>query len=321
MILITGVAGFLGSHLAARLLDLGLDVFGVDNINDYYSPVLKRHRLNILIEKGLKFELVDIASFDDLSSVFLGKKIDVVVNLAAQAGVRYSIENPICYTTSNLVGFSNVLEVSRLNAVSHLIYASSSSVYGERESAHFSELDDVSSPLSYYAATKRANELMAYSYNSIYGLSVTGLRFFSVYGEWGRPDMAYYKFANNIVRGLPIDVYEGDIWRDFTYIDDVVESIYRIYIGGALGSSRLFNVGFGAPVKLIDMVDFLQGHLNKRAIIRRLPKPNSDVLYTSANVEALRDAIGYQPKVNLNEGLKRFVDWYHKHDGLSLSLT
>lgn len=314
MLLVTGVAGFVGMHVAKRFLDAGHSVVGVDAVNSYYDVSLKRDRLKLLNHPNFKFyeiDLVDAAAFND---VVRENRVDVVIHLAAQAGVRYSIENPVAYRDSNLSGFLTILEACRNNSVGHLLYASSSSVYGESKAGYFLESDFTDAPLSFYAATKKANELMAYSYSHLYGLSTTGLRFFSVYGEWGRPDMAYYKFAKKMIANEPIDVYNnGDMWRDFTYIDDVVESIFRLKEIGAITGAKVLNIGCGNPVRLGDMVSLLESYLGVPAKINFLPKPEADVSFTAANVDELRKLVAYAPQVSLEVGLRRFVDWFDSY--------
>lgn len=312
MILLTGVAGFVGFHVARRLLEYGYGVVGIDSLNSYYSIELKRHRLAIINSyPNFIFFEGDISDAGFVSKVFSGRKIDCVINLAAQAGVRYSIECPQDYTSANLVGFFNILEACRRNDVAQLIYASSSSVYGEKEGGFFRESDETNSPLSYYAATKKSNEMMAASYSYLYKFSTTGLRFFSVYGELGRPDMAYYKFAMNMLEGQPIDVYNnGDMWRDFTYVDDVVESIVRLCKKPTDGVARVFNIGCGNPVRLGHMLDMLAEYLDVRPVVRYLPKPSADVSYTAANVDLLESYIDFKPQTDFDLGLLRFVNWY-----------
>jgi len=314
MLLITGVAGFVGMHVCKRFLDAGYAVVGVDAVNSYYDVSLKRDRLKLLDHPNFKFyelDLVDSKSFND---VVRDNRVDVIIHLAAQAGVRYSIENPGAYRDSNLSGFLTVLESCRTNSVSHLLYASSSSVYGESKAGYFLESDFTDAPLSFYAATKKANELMAHSYAHLYGMATTGLRFFSVYGEWGRPDMAYYKFAKKMIANEVIDVYNnGDMWRDFTYIDDVVESIFRLKEKGASAGAKVLNIGCGNPVRLGDMVSLLESYLRVPAKVNFLPKPEADVSFTAANVDALREFVQYAPQVSLEVGLRRFVDWFDSY--------
>lgn len=321
-ILVTGAAGFIGFHTVAAYARAGHEVLGVDVVNDYYDVSLKDARLKAL--EGLanfEFRKIDLADRAAVEALFADWKPDVVVNLAAQAGVRYSIENPHAYIDSNLVGFTNILEGCRHNGVEHLIYASSSSVYGANEKVPFSVEDNVDHPVSLYAATKKTNELIAHSYAHLYGLPVTGLRFFTVYGPWGRPDMAYYKFTKAIYEGAPIDVYnDGDMSRDFTYIDDIVESMVRLVdrvpVAGDCESGapyRLYNIGNNQPEKLMDMISTLEGIIGITAEKNFMPMQAGDVKATYADVDALQRDIGFKPSTSLKDGLSQFVDWYTEY--------
>jgi len=317
--LITGVAGFIGMHVALRFLNEGLPVLGVDNLNDYYDPSLKSDRLSQLASfKNFKFQLLDISDQVGVERLFKSTRIDYVINLGGQAGVRYSIENPHAYAQSNLVGFLNVLECCRQNKVKHLVYASSSSVYGGNLKQPFSETDSVDHPVSLYAATKKANELMAFSYSHLYGISTTGLRFFTVYGPWGRPDMAYYLFAKSILADETIDVFNhGDMMRDFTYIDDIVEGILRVVkkppqiIDGV--PAKVFNIGNHTPIRLLDFIGVIEEKIGRSANKRFLPMQDGDVPVTHADVSALYDWVGFTPDTDLKVGIGKFVDWYRAH--------
>ena len=330
-ILVTGVAGFIGYHLALRLLADGQEVVGIDNLNNYYDVSLKESRLAGLQQKErFRFIRLDLADRAGMADLFAYEGFDKVVNLAAQAGVRYSLENPHAYIDSNIVGFTNVLEGCRHNNVKHLVYASSSSVYGANESMPFSVHDNVDHPISLYAASKKANELMAHTYAHLYGLPTTGLRFFTVYGPWGRPDMAYFKFARAITAGEPIDVYNhGKMRRDFTYIDDVIEGVVRILERPAVpdpnwdgkrpdpASSRapwrVYNIGNSSPVALMDFIAALERALGVKANLNYLPMQPGDVPATAADVEALRQDVGFSPDTPIHAGLKNFVDWYREY--------
>jgi len=328
-ILITGVAGFIGSSLARKIINSGrdIDVVGIDNINNYYDISLKEDRLNEITSKRFTFYKVDMVEKNKIDEIFIKEKPDVVVNLAAQAGVRYSIDNPMAYVDSNLVGFMNVLEASRHNGVKNFIYASSSSVYGANESYPFSVHDNIDHPLSLYAATKKANELMAHTYSNLYHLPTTGLRFFTVYGPWGRPDMALFKFTKNIIEGKPIDVYNhGDMLRDFTYVDDIVEAISRLVEKPAEANPewsgknpdpatsfapyRVYNIGNNSPVRLMDFIKAIEEKVGKKAIINFMPLQPGDVPSTYANVDDLYRDIDFKPQTSIKEGIGNFVDWY-----------
>lgn len=319
-VLVTGAAGFIGFHVARRLCELGVEVVGIDNLNDYYSIELKQSRLAILQGlSGFTFNRLDITDAQGLSVLFERYGFEHVIHLAAQAGVRYSLEQPNAYVQSNLAGFINVLEACRHHRPAHLIYASSSSVYGASTQMPFRIEDAADRPLSLYAVTKRANELSAYSYSHLYGLPATGLRFFTVYGPWGRPDMALFKFTQAMLREEPVDIYNhGEMARDFTYIDDIVESIVRLRVRPPEPTQgepphQLFNIGRGQPVKLLKFVECLEKALGKCAKRRYLPLQAGDVLQTWADVTALTRWIDFQPQVCVDTGVNAFVAWYREH--------
>ena len=326
--MVTGSAGFIGMHVACRLLHRGDDVVGVDNLNDYYDPNLKYARLATLLPyPNFLFKKIDIADQSAMGKIFTYEKPDRVVHLAAQAGVRYSLSNPQAYADANLQGFINVLEGCRHNKVEHLVYASSSSVYGGNVVMPFSEHDNVDHPLSLYAATKKANELMAHTYSHLYDLPTTGLRFFTVYGPWGRPDMALFLFANAMLKGEPIDVFnDGKMVRDFTYIDDIVEGIIRVLDKPATpdmnfndlapapatsnASYRVFNIGNGSPTLLMDYIAALESALDVTAKKNFLPMQLGDVPATSANTTELGKWVGFQPSTPVAAGVQKFAEWY-----------
>lgn len=330
-VLVTGVAGFIGMHVAQRLLARGDEVVGIDNLNDYYAVALKEARLARLDgQPGFRFVRLDLADAAGMAALFATEKFDKVVHLAAQAGVRYSLQNPLAYVSSNLAGFAHVLEGCRQNQVAHLVFASSSSVYGGNEKQPFAESDAVDHPLSLYAATKKSNELMAHSYAHLYGLPMTGLRFFTVYGPWGRPDMAYYKFAQAITAGRSIDVYNhGKMQRDFTYIDDIVEGVLRVLDRPATGNPafdaknpdaasskapyRLYNIGGRQVTELESFIGILEAQLGKSAVKNYLPLQDGDVLATSADVSRLEHDFDFSPNTSLNDGLARFVAWFRDY--------
>ncbi len=317
-ILITGGAGFIGFHLGKRLLEAGAEVVAADNLNDYYDPKLKRMRMDILqTYPNFRFIKTDIADKGALEVIFQLCEPQIVVNLAAQAGVRYSIKNPDAYIQSNLEGFFNVLECCRHYPVEHLVYASSSSVYGANKKVPFSTADQVDTPVSLYAATKKSDELMAYAYSHLYGIPATGLRFFTVYGPYGRPDMAYFSFAEKIMRGEPIQIFNhGDMYRDFTYIDDIVEGIVRLLdkppqpdaVTGA--RYKVYNIGNNKPEKLTDFIAALEQALGKEAKKEYLPMQPGDVYQTYADVSDLERDVGFKPTTTIKDGLSRFTAWY-----------
>lgn len=315
-ILVTGVAGFIGFHTARRLCRDGHQVIGIDNLNGYYSVELKQARLSQLTGvRNFQFQLMDLADKPALLELFAEHRFDQVIHLAAQAGVRYSIDSPDTYAQSNLVGFLNVLEACRAHVPAHLIYASSSSVYGLNDQLPYATSDSVERPMSFYAATKRANELMAHSYSHLYGIPTTGLRFFTVYGPWGRPDMALFKFTDAILNRSSIDIYnEGAMSRDFTYIDDIVESIARLIPlspeAQTGARNKVYNIGFGSPVKLLDFVECIEDTLNIRAIKNFMPLQPGDVLNTWADTRELEQRIGFRPQITLATGVPSFIDWY-----------
>lgn len=316
-ILVTGAAGFVGSFVAARLAAMGHQVTGCDNFNDYYDPQLKLDRVAALLEPtGIACEKVDIADNAALSALFDRVQPELVVHLAAQAGVRYSLQNPSAYIQSNLVGFGNILEACRRHRIEHLLYASSSSVYGSNAKVPFSEADQVDEPVSLYAATKKANELMAYSYSHLYGFPATGLRFFTVYGPWGRPDMAYFSFTEKMVRGEKIPVFaEGKLTRDFTYIDDIVEGVVRLLFKpqpeqGGKARHAVFNIGNNQPVMVLDFVRTLERVLGVEAQLDFQPMQAGDVPATHADTSRLQEWVGYKPATPLETGLSHYRDWY-----------
>lgn len=318
-VLVTGAAGFIGMHVCTALLERGFDVVGLDNLNTYYDPSLKSARLKRLAwYRKFSFYKLDISDQLEVLKCFVYERPSLCVHLAAQAGVRHSIKDPFSYRDSNLSGHLAILEACRqVETVEHLVYASSSSVYGERpmESKGFSEADPVSEPASFYAATKRACELMSTSYSNLYGMRQTGLRFFSVYGPWGRPDMAYYIFADRARLGLPIDVYNGgEMQRDFTYIDDVVEGILGVCAHSAdPGENRILNIGGDEPVPLMEMIACMEENLGVILEKNFLPKQAGDVLTTHADISRIRNMCGYVPRTRLEEGISRFAEWYRSY--------
>ncbi len=321
-ILVTGAAGFIGFHLSQSLLNRGDTVVGLDNLNDYYDVFLKEDRLTQLKNKSnFSFHKLDLADRQGIAQLFDQQKFDVVVNLAAQAGVRYSLQNPHAYVDSNLVGFVNILEGCRHSQVKHLVFASSSSVYGANTKIPFSVGDNVDHPISLYAASKKANELMAHTYSHLYGLPTTGLRFFTVYGSWGRPDMAYFKFTQAILAGQPIDVYNyGKMQRDFTYIDDIVEGIVRVIDKLPQASEsdststkapyKIYNIGNNQPVELLHFIQVLEDCLGIKAEKNLLPMQPGDVPRTYADVDDLVKDVGFRPSTSIEVGLEKFIAWY-----------
>ncbi|MBF0179577.1 MAG: NAD-dependent epimerase [Magnetococcales bacterium] len=336
-VLVTGAAGFIGSHLALRLLDRGDQVVGLDNLNGYYDVNLKRARLARLEGRaGFSFVQMDLEDREGMAGLFARERFDGAVNLAAQAGVRYSLKNPLSYVDSNLVGFVNMLEGCRHSGVGHLVFASSSSVYGANETMPFSVHQNVDHPLSLYAATKKANELMAHTYAHLYRLPVTGLRFFTVYGPWGRPDMALFLFTRAILEGRPIDVFNhGKMRRDFTYVDDIVEGVLRVldrvptpdpeWSGkhpepcSSSAPYRLYNIGNNQPVELMKYINALEEALGMRAQMNMLPMQPGDVPATWANVDDLIRDVGFRPATTVQEGIRRFVAWYREYYGVVAS--
>ncbi|MEB3220136.1 MAG: NAD-dependent epimerase [Nostocales cyanobacterium 94392] len=320
-ILITGVAGFIGYHLAQRLLSDGEQIYGIDNLNDYYDVNLKKARLAQLTpNSNFQFQLLDLNNRQGILQLFQEQNFDCVVNLAAQAGVRYSLENPFAYVDSNLVGFANILEACRHTQPQHLIFASSSSVYGTNTKIPFSVTDNVDNPVSLYAATKKANELMAHSYSHLYSLPITGLRFFTVYGAWGRPDMAYFKFVRAIEENQPINIFNyGKMQRDFTYIDDVIEGVVRVIhqppkaaVNNNHNNARykIYNIGNNQPVELLTFIQVIEKAMGKEAIKNFLPMQPGDVPRTYADVDELMQDVGFKPTTNIEQGIENFVRWY-----------
>lgn len=313
-ILVTGCAGFIGAACCQKLLARGDEVIGIDNLNDYYAVSLKLDRLELLkAQKNFNFQQIDIKDGNALAAIVAKEKPTHILHLAAQAGVRYSITHPQTYIESNLVGFANILEIARNSSIKHLVYASSSSVYGANKKLPYAVTDQVDNPVSLYAATKKSNELMAHSYSHLYGIPMTGLRYFTVYGPWGRPDMAPMIFANKIMRGEAIDVFnQGDHSRDFTYIDDIVAGTLLVLDNPPNGSipNKLYNIGFGSPMQLLEFIELLENNLGKKATKNFLPKQAGDVDHTWADISTLKSDFGYAPKIHLQEGIKYFVEWF-----------
>lgn len=331
-ILVTGVAGFIGFHTAKHLMNQGHNIIGIDNINDYYDVSLKYNRLKELgvdniseskltksrLDPNFFFQKMDISARSAIETLFSNHKFDVVIHLAAQAGVRYSIENPHAYIDSNIVGFMNILEGCRHNAIKHLIYASSSSVYGMNAKVPFSEDDQVDHPVSLYAATKKSNELMAHTYSHLYKLPTTGLRFFTVYGPWGRPDMAPMLFAKAITEGKPIKVFNnGDMKRDFTYIEDIVNGVISLINKGSINTDsppyQILNIGHSSPVDLMEFIQVLESKIGKKAQLEMYPMQAGDVKITYADTSKLTLKTGYKPNVGLTKGIVEFIDWYKRY--------
>lgn len=330
-ILVTGAAGFIGMYCCERLLARGDEVVGIDNLNDYYDPRLKQDRLaRLQSSEGFRFKQMDVVDRAGIANLFEQERFDRVIHLAAQAGVRYSIKNPHAYADSNLVGFVNILEGCRHTQVGHLVYASSSSVYGGNTKMPFSESDSVDHPVSLYAATKKANELMAHTYSHLYGIPATGLRFFTVYGPWGRPDMALFLFTKAILEGRAIDVFNhGKLRRDFTYIDDIVEGVIRVLDRPAMADPdfdpaapdpgrgkvpyRVFNIGNNNPVELMDFIHAIEAAVGREAKKNFLPMQDGDVLATYADTDALSAWTGFSPATSVHEGVARFVAWYRDY--------
>ncbi|MCF7807520.1 MAG: NAD-dependent epimerase/dehydratase family protein [Candidatus Marinimicrobia bacterium] len=330
-ILVTGAAGFIGFHLSKRLMNDGHEIWGIDNLNDYYDPGLKKARLAEIDDSGFQFHRFDLQDHGRVQQLFAEFKPEIVIHLAAQAGVRYSLENPRSYIESNLDGFFNILEASKQNGVETFLYASSSSVYGNSEDTPFSTEDRVDYPVSLYAATKKSNELIAHTYSHLYNMTTVGLRFFTVYGPWGRPDMAYYFFTKAILEGKPIKLFnQGKNLRDYTYIDDIIESIKRILdnraaleAGGASASLaeqrspyyHVFNIGGDRSVSVLDFVKTLEGHIGKAARTELVEFQPGDVFKTQADTSALQKFTDFKPRIALDEGLAHFVQWYRDYHG------
>jgi UDP-glucuronate 4-epimerase len=330
-VLVTGAAGFIGFHLSKRLLAEGFNVVGVDIVNDYYDVGLKESRLKILTGDGrFSFHKIDLQDKPAIDKLFSKEKFDFVVNLAAQAGVRYSITNPYAYLESNLTGFLNILEACRNNPVKHLVYASSSSVYGANRNMPFSVHDNVDHPLALYAVTKKSNELMAHAYSNLYQIPTTGLRFFTVYGPYGRPDMALFLFTKAILEGKPIDVFNhGKMKRDFTYVDDIVEGIVRLIPkpskanpawsgmnpdpATSFAPYKIYNIGNNSPVELMHFIEVLEHNLGVKAIKNLLPLQEGDVPETYANVDDLMNDVGFKPSTTIEHGIEQFVNWYKEY--------
>ncbi|MBW4626355.1 MAG: NAD-dependent epimerase [Brasilonema octagenarum HA4186-MV1] len=324
-VLVTGVAGFIGYHLAQRLVKEGVEVIGIDNLNDYYDVNLKKARLAQLdSQPGFTFEFLELSDRLEVAKLFQNYTFDYVVNLAAQAGVRYSLQNPWVYIDSNVTGFVNLLEGCRQSQIKHVVFASSSSVYGINTKVPFAVNDNVDHPISLYAATKKANELIAHTYSHLYHIPTTGLRFFTVYGPWGRPDMAYFKFVKAIQQGKPIDVYNfGKMQRDFTYIDDVVEGVFRVMlkppqpkianVANSNAPYRLYNIGNNNPVELMTFIEVIEKALGKKAVKNLLPMQPGDVPATYADVDDLMRDVGFKPSTPLEQGINCFVQWYQEY--------
>ena len=326
--LITGSAGFIGFHLTRKLLEKGINVIGIDNMNEYYDVNLKIKRLDKLTNSNLqgKFEFykADIEKKSNLTEIFKKLNFDCVINLAAQAGVRYSIDNPKAYIDSNIIGFSNLLELVRTYSTPHFIYASSSSVYGMNTKIPFSTADNTDCPISLYAATKKSNEVLAYSYSHLFNIPMTGLRFFTVYGPWGRPDMAYYKFTEAILSKKPIDIYNcGEMKRDFTYIDDIVDGIIKVSKNPPVNSNnpnslstaphKIYNIGNNNPVSLSEFIKAIESACNIDAVKNMKPMQPGDVPITYADIDEMVNDFNYKPSTSINDGIKKFVDWYKQY--------
>ena len=332
-VLVTGAAGFIGMHLSVQLLKSGHDVFGLDNLSEYYDISLKKDRLKEINKLNLNFHFInkDLIDANSLNKIFKKFKFDYVVHLAAQAGVRYSIDNPEQYVKSNLVGFFNILEACRHNPVHHFVFASSSSVYGNKNETEFLEEDDTNKPVSFYGATKKSNEIMAYSYASLYKIPITGLRFFTVYGPWGRPDMAPFIFTKAIKEGKKISIFNsGNMKRDFTYIDDIIFGIEKIVFkpkfiknthsnnsvtNSYAPSFDIFNIGNTKPININEFIFKLEHILKKKADKEFLPMQNGDVKNTFSNITKIQDWVGFEPKTNIDQGLQKFINWYEYYYG------
>ena len=316
-ILITGSAGFIGYHVTKKILNKNIKVIGIDNIDNYYDINLKKNRIKDLKKnKKFFFYKLDLLNYKKLDNIVKNKKIKIIIHLAAQAGVRYSIKNPRIYFKSNLEGFFNILEISRHNNIKHLIYASTSSVYGDSKKFPLSEINRTDQPLSFYAATKKSNEVMAHSYSYIYKLPCTGVRFFTVYGPFGRPDMALFKFTKNILNNHPIELYNnGNHFRDFTYVDDIVDGIYSLIKKESKKSIpyEIFNIGNGTPKKLLDYLKHIEKNLNKISKTKKMPLQTGDIVKTHSNINKLKKYTGYKPKTNIKIGISRFIEWYKEY--------
>ncbi len=333
-ILVTGAAGFIGYHVAQRLLTLGHRVIGLDNLNEYYGKQLKLDRIALLTpDSNFQFELLDLTDRGRVADLFRKMRFDRVIHLAAQAGVRYSVENPYAYIDANIAGTITVLEGCRNSHVPHLVFASSSSVYGLNTQQPYSPSDPTNHPISLYAASKKANEMMAHCYSHLYGIPITGLRFFTVYGPWGRPDMALFKFTKSIMEGTPIELYNnGNMRRDFTYVDDVVDAVVRVsdhvpianpkwdskHPDPASSSApfKLFNVGNKNPTQLSEFIEVIERVVGKKAVCKQLEMQAGDVQDTYADIGSLEEAIGFSPKTKLEDGIAQFVDWYRRYNGM-----
>jgi UDP-glucuronate 4-epimerase len=329
-ILVTGSAGFIGFHVVNRLLEEGYTVVGLDNLNNYYDVKLKLGRLEaagiegqkvaynepVISQKNPNYRFIQLGIEDaaNLERLFVREKFDKVCHLAAQAGVRYSIKHPEAYLQSNIVGFFNILEACRHNGIQHLVYASSSSVYGANKNVPYLESENVDNPISFYAATKKSNELMAHTYSHLYNLKTTGLRFFTVYGPWGRPDMAAFLFTKAILKGEAIKVFnEGDMSRDFTYVDDVINGVYSVLKASPKSNYKIYNIGNNNPVNLLDFIQAIENALGKEAVKEMLPMQEGDMERTFADISLIKEELGYAPKTPLQTGVDVFVDWYSKY--------
>ncbi len=316
-ILVTGSAGFIGYHLSVKILKSNISLVGIDNLNNYYDINLKKDRIKILKKnKKFKFYKIDLCDYNKLNNIIKRHKINYIIHLAAQAGVRFSIKNPKKYFKSNLEGFFNILEVSRHNKIKHLIYASTSSVYGNTNKFPLNESDKTDYPLSFYAATKKSNEVMAHSYSYIYKLPSTGVRFFTVYGPFGRPDMALFKFTKNIINNDSIELFNnGKHYRDFTYVDDIVDGVFSLIKKQSKKSIpyEIFNIGNGNPKKLIDYLNYIENQLKNTAKVKKLPLQIGDVIKTHSSINKLKNFTGYKPKTNINTGISKFIDWYRDY--------
>ncbi len=320
-ILVTGAAGFIGYHLIKKILNKNKKVIGIDNINSYYDTNLKKDRINNLKKyKKFSFYKIDLSNYKKLNDIVKKNKINIIIHLAAQAGVRYSIKYPRTYFKSNLEGFFNILEISKDNKVKHLIYASTSSVYGDSKKFPLNENDRTDQPLSFYAATKKSNEVMAHSYSHIYKLPCTGVRFFTVYGPFGRPDMALFKFTKNIINNHSIELFNnGKHLRDFTYVDDIVDGIYSLINKQSKKTIpyEIFNIGNGTPKKLLDYLKYIEKNLKKKSKTKRLPLQVGDVVKTHSNINKLKKYTGYKPKTNIKIGIEKFIEWYKDYYKIS----